>query len=288
MARKQGNVWDLIKSHIIVTMGLVIIAFGWAGFLIPSKITGGGASGIATLIYFATGVPVGVSLMLVNIGLFVLAGRTIGKGFAIKSVYGVVVLSALLFVFQQIFTEPLVSDVFMATVIGAILAGIGTGILFTQNGSSGGTDIVAMVVSHTRNISPGRVIMYIDVIIISSSYLIFHSIEKMIYGYCVMAISSYVIDFVLTGSQQSFQIWIFSSKYEAIAQRITSEVGRGATLLNGQGWYSQQETMVLLVMTRKYEASMVLQIVKEEDPEAFLSMNSVMGVYGKGFDRIKL
>ena len=288
MARKQGNVWDLIKSHIIVTMGLVIIAFGWAGFLIPSEITGGGASGIATLIYFATGVPVGVSLMLVNIGLFVLAGRTIGKGFAIKSIYGVVVLSVLLFVFQQIFTEPLVSDVFMATVIGAILAGIGTGILFTQNGSSGGTDIVAMVVSNTRNISPGRVIMYIDVIIISSSYLIFHSIEKMIYGYCVMAISSYVIDFVLTGSQQSFQIWIFSSKYEAIAQRITSEVGRGATLLNGQGWYSQQETMVLLVMTRKYESSMVLQIVKEEDPEAFLSMNSVMGVYGKGFDRIKL
>lgn len=285
--KRPGTAWDSIRSYLISTLGLMILAIAWAGFLIPSDVTGGGASGLATLIFFSTDIPVGYSLIVLNLGLFYLASLKVSKAFALRSVYGVATLSVMLILFQRIITEPLVSDTFMATVIGGILGGLGVGMLFTQNGSSGGTDIVAMVIARSRNISPGRIIMYVDVLVISSSFLLFHSIEKVIYGYCYMVISSYVIDLVLTGNQQSFQIWIFTSKHEEIAHRISSEVGRGVTLLHGQGWYAKKESMVLLVMTRKNESSHVLRIVKEEDPNAFLSMNSVMGVFGEGFDRIK-
>jgi uncharacterized membrane-anchored protein YitT (DUF2179 family) len=208
--------------------------------------------------------------------------------FGLKSVYGIVVFSMLLALFQKVFPEPLVGDTLLATIVGAILSGIGSGIVFTQGGSAGGTDLIAMMITSRRNISPGRVIMRVDVVVITSSFFIFHSLERMIYGYCVMVIASYVVDFVLAGSKQSYQLFIFSDKYEEVAANIFSNVKRGLTLVDAQGWYTRKPTKMIMVIVRKHEVTDVFKAIKEIDPDAFISMGNVMGVYGKGFDRIKV
>jgi uncharacterized membrane-anchored protein YitT (DUF2179 family) len=175
----------------------------------------------------------------------------------------------------------------MATVIGGILAGVGVGIIFTQGSSTGGTDIIAMLVTRYRNISPGRVIFLCDVLIIGSSYFVFHSLEKMMYGYVVMAIMAYAIDNVLAGSKQSYQIFIFSRQHEQIAGRIAHDIKRGVTILDGTGWYSGEKMPILMVLVRKHEINEVFRLIKQEDPRAFMSVGEVMGVYGEGFDRIR-
>jgi uncharacterized membrane-anchored protein YitT (DUF2179 family) len=267
---------------------LILTAIGWMGFLVPAQITGGGISGLGALIFYATKFPIGISYLLCNVILILLAIRILGLKFGIQTIYGVIGLSFFFSIFQPIFTEPIVKDAFMASVIGGILSGVGIGVVFSQGGSTGGTDITAMIINKYRNISLGRLILYQDVIIIASSYFLFQSIEKIVYGYVTMAISSYAIDLVLEGSNQSYQIFVFSKKYEEIAIRISNEIGRGITLFEGQGWYSKEKTKVLLVLVKKHESSQVMRIIKETDPKAFMSLGSVSGVYGEGFDRIKV
>jgi uncharacterized membrane-anchored protein YitT (DUF2179 family) len=189
---------------------------------------------------------------------------------------------------QKIFPEPLVTDTLLATIVGAILSGIGSGIVFTQGGSAGGTDLIAMMITNRRNVSPGRVIMMVDVVVISSSFLILLSLERLIYGYCVMVIMAYVVDFVLAGSKQSYQLFIFSDKYEEVAANIFTNVKRGLTLVDAQGWYTRKPTKMIMVIVRKHEVTDVFRAIKEIDPEAFISMGNVMGVYGKGFDQMKV
>ncbi|MDR0814389.1 MAG: YitT family protein, partial [Bacteroidales bacterium] len=208
--KKPVKVGAIIRSHAIITFGLLCTTFGWGAFLIPSHVTGGGISGVAAIIYFATGFPAGVTYLIINSSLILLAMKVVNVAFGLKSVYGVIVFSLLLSLIQHFIPEPLVSDTFMATVVGGILSGIGSGIVFSQGSSSGGTDLIAMMITRRRNISPGRLIMIMDVFIISSSFLILQSLERMIYGYCMMVISGYVIDFVLSGNKQSYQLFIFS------------------------------------------------------------------------------
>ena len=288
MEKQNSKITAILRSHIIITFGLLCTTFGWGAFLIPSNVTGGGISGIAAIIFFATKFPAGITYLLVNVVLIAISMKFVNVSFGLKSVYGVVVFSLLLALFQNIFPEPLVNDTLLATIVGAILSGIGSGIVFTQGGSAGGTDLIAMMITSHRNISPGRVIMMVDVVVISSSFFIIHSLERMIYGYCVMVISSYVVDFVLAGSKQSYQLFIFSDKYEEVAANIFSNVKRGLTLVDAQGWYTRKPTKMIMVIVRKYEVTDVFRAIKEIDPEAFISMGNVMGVYGKGFDRMKI
>lgn len=277
-----------IKTHAIITFGLILTAVGWMGFLIPSEITGGGISGVSSLLFYAFGFPVGISFFIFNVFLILLSIRILGLKFGIQTIYGVIGLSFFFSILQPFFTAPIVKDAFMAAVIGGILSGTGVGLVFSQGGSTGGTDIIAMIINKYRNISLGRLILYMDVIIIASSYILFQSIEKIVYGYVSMAITSYTIDLVLEGANQSYQIFVFSKKHEEIAHRISTELGRGVTLLDGQGWYSKENLKVLLVLVKKYESAQVMRIIKETDPTAFISLGSVMGVYGEGFDRIKV
>ncbi|MDR1666836.1 MAG: YitT family protein [Bacteroidales bacterium] len=286
--KKPIRLGALIRSHIIITFGLLCTTFGWGAFLIPSQVTGGGVSGIGAIIYFATGFPASLSYLIINLALVAVAAKIVGIGFAMRSVYGIIVFSLLLGLIQRYFPQPPVSDTFLATVVGGILSGIGSGIVFTQGGTSGGTDLIALMVTRQRNISPGRVIMIMDVIIISSSFMVTHSLERMIYGYCIMVTASYVIDFVLAGNKQSYQLFIFSEKYEKVAENISERVRRGLTLVDAQGWHTRKPTKMILVIVRKYEVVAVFRAVKEIDPAAFISMGSVMGVYGKGFDAIKV
>ena len=288
MERKKSKVASILRSHVIITFGLLCTTFGWGAFLIPSNVTGGGVSGIAALIYFGTKFPAGITYLLVNAVLILAAMKIINVSFGLKSIYGVIVFSLLLGLFQGIFHEPLVSDTLLSAILGAILSGIGTGIVFTQGGSAGGTDLIAMMITSKRNISPGRVIIMVDVVVITSSFFVLQSLERMIYGYCVMVVMSYVVDFVLAGSKQSYQLFIFSERYEEVAANIFSNVKRGITLVDAQGWYTRKPSKMIMVIVRKHEVTDVFRAIKEIDPDAFISMGNVMGVYGRGFDVMKV
>ncbi|PLX17167.1 MAG: YitT family protein [Salinivirgaceae bacterium] len=283
----RQDVLKEMRRWIIMTFGLFINAFAWTAFLIPTKIIGGGLSGISTLIYYMTNIPVGVIYLIINILLVLIAIKILGASFGVKTIFSVLVLGGFLSLLQGFITEPLVDDIFLSAVLGGALAGAGIGIVFTQGGSTGGTDIFAMIINKYYNISPGRLILYFDVVIISSSFFVFDSVEKLVYGFVTMAIVAWAIDMLLSGSKQSTQIFIFTKYHEEVSKELNEHVGRGMTLLEAEGWYSRQATKVIMVVTRKHEMPQVLRIVKSIDPDAFVSVASVMGTYGKGFENIR-
>ncbi len=281
------------RAYTIIVFGLFLYALSWTAFLLPHKITGGGVSGIGALVFYSTGIPMGYTYLLINVGLILLAIKMLGANFGIKTIIGVLAGAFLLGLMQSLIKQPVVNDRFLSALIGGGLAGVGLGIIFTQGGSTGGTDIIAMIINKYRNISPGRVILACDVFIIGSSFFVLldmspvNRIETIVYGYVSMAVTAYAIDAVLSGSKQSVQIFIFSKKYIEIADKITEQLGRGVTLIDGKGWYSKEDQKVLITMVRKFEANDVYRVIKEIDPDAFISVASVMGVFGKGFERIR-
>ena len=283
----KDTIIPIAKSYAIITFGLFINAIGWTVFLIPAKITGGGLTGVSSLLFYAFEFHVGATYLLMNGLLIILSIRFLGKSFGLKTIFATAVLSLFLSLLEGIVTEPIVDEHFMSAVVGGILAGAGVGLAISQGGSTGGTDIIAMMINKHKNISPGKILLYLDIIIISSSFFVFQSIEKMVYGYVSMAVTAYTIDMVLTGAKRTVQMFILSKKYEIIANRVGTEVRRGITILNGKGWYTQEETKILMILVRKQESNHILKIIKETDPDAFISLGNVMGVYGSGFDRIK-
>lgn len=283
----RETAFPIVKSYLIITFGLFVNAIGWTVFLIPAEITGGGLTGVSSLLFYAFKFRVGISYLIMNSVLILLGIRVLGKSFGLKTIFATVVLSLFLSLFEGVVTEPIVDENFMSAVVGGILAGIGVGLAISQGGSTGGTDIIAMMVNKYRNISPGKILLYLDIIIITSSYLVFQSIEKIVYGYVSMAVTAYTIDMILTGAKRTVQMFILSKKYEIIANRVGTEVRRGITILNGKGWYTQEESKILMILVRKQEANYILKIIKETDPDAFISLGNVMGVYGSGFERIR-
>ena len=276
-----------IRSYTVMVIGLALYSFGITAFLIPLKIAGGGVTGISMLIYYATGFGTGYTYFINNIFLIALAIKVLGANFGVKTIFSMTIISILLNVMQNYIKEPIINDFFLSAVLSGIMGGVGIGLIFNEGGSTGGTDIIAMIINKYRNISPGRVIMYCDVIIIASSYLVLHSVEKLVYGYVSMWVVAYSIDAFLTGAQQSVQLFIVSEKYEHIANFITKESRRGLTILDGTGWYTQKNVKVIMTVVRKRESPEIFRKIKELDPNAFISLNSVMGVYGKGFDKLK-
>ena len=283
----RETILPVAKSYAIITFGLFVNAIGWTVFLIPAEITGGGLTGVSSLLFYAFKLRVGVTYLIMNGLLIILGIRFLGKSFGLKTIFATIVLSLFLSIFEGIISEPIVDENFMSAVVGGILAGAGVGLTISQGGSTGGTDIIAMMINKYKNISPGKILLYLDILIISSSYLVFQSIEKMVYGYVSMAVTAYTIDMVLTGAKRTVQMFILSKKYEIIANRVGTEVRRGITILNGKGWYTQEESKILMILVRKQESNHILKIIKETDPDAFISLGNVMGVYGSGFERIR-
>ncbi|MGZ2371323.1 YitT family protein [Ancylomarina sp. YFZ004] len=278
-----------LKSYLIIALGLAIYSFGWTAFLIPSEIIGGGVSGIGTLIFYGSGetIPVGLSYFIINCFLIIIALKILGPKFGAKTIYAIILGAIFLSVQQNFFTEPLVDDKFMAAIIGGILGGAGVGITISQGGSSGGTDIIAMIINKYRNVSPGRVILYIDVFIIASSYIVFGDVPTIVYGYVCMGVASYAIDMAISGNKQSAQMFIITKDHETLADEIGLKINRGISVIDAMGWYSKENKKMLMVVVRKHEAPQVFKIVKQHDPDAFISMGSVMGVYGFGFEEIR-
>ncbi|HCT31116.1 MAG TPA: YitT family protein [Bacteroidales bacterium] len=281
------------RMYTIIVLGLFLYAISWTAFLLPHKITGGGVSGIGALVFYATGIPLAYTYLIINAGLILMAIKMLGANFGIKTIIGVAAGAFLLGLMQTLIKEPVIADKFLSAIIGGGIAGAGLGIIFTQGGSTGGTDIIAMIITKYRNISPGRIILACDVFIIGSSFFVLldmtivNRIETIVYGYVAMAVTAYTIDAVLSGSKQSVQIFIFSSKYADIADRITKDLKRGVTLIDGKGWYTKEEQKVLITMVRRFEANDVYKIIKEIDPDAFTSTASVMGIFGRGFETIR-
>ena len=168
------------------------------------------------------------------------------------------------------------------------MCGAGLGIVFINNGSTGGTDIIAAVVNKYRDVTFGRMILYCDIVIISSCYFVFNDWRRVVFGFVTLVVISYVLDLIVNSARQSVQFLIFSKEYQQIADRIIADTHRGVTVLNGTGWYSKNDVKVLVVLAKKSQSIEIFRLVKDIDPNAFISQSSVIGVYGEGFDRIKV
>ena len=277
-----------LKDYGIMTFGLFLFAMAWVLFIIPAQIAGGGISGVAAVVFYASKIPVSITYLSINVILVLVAIKILGANFGVKTIYSILVISAFFAIFQDSVKVPLVDDMFLSSVLGGMMSGLGLGIVFSRGGSTGGTDIIAMIINKYRNVSPGRVIMLCDVVIIASVYFVFHSVEKLVYGYVVMWVVSTSLDSFLSGANRSAQMFIISKEYEKIAEYINNEAIRGVTLLDGSGWYTKENIKVIMSVVRKKETSAIFRKIKQLDPDAFISMGSVMGVYGQGFDKLKL
>lgn len=305
---KINEVLKTIKEYILVAFGILIYVTGWTIFLVPNNLVGGGVTGIASILQYATGgaIRMGYTYFAINLMLLIIALFTLGKAFGIKTVFAIILASVGLNVLQDIIPADICYNLavkngkLLSTIIGGITAGVGIGMTMSQGGSTGGTDIIALVVNKYRNVSPGRMILAIDVVIIGSSIIVpsytpdgellpfTEKIVTVVYGLILTTVCSTVLDLYIAGSKQSVQVFILSKKYAEIADMITHDLHRGCTVLNGQGWYTKQETYVVMVLTRKSDLNLLLKMIKNIDSNAFLSVATVTGVYGQGFDAIKV
>ncbi|MCW3803984.1 YitT family protein [Plebeiibacterium marinum] len=276
------------KSYLMLTFALCVATLGWAAFIIPAGIVGGGITGLASTFHFLWGWDVGLVSISINALLVLLAIKLLGFSFGVKSVYCIILFGILLSAFTHSFPKPLTDDTFMATLIGSTLAGTGAGIIFVSGGSTGGTDIIAMIINKYKNISLGRLLLLCDIFIISTGYIVFHNIEIVMYGFITMAIFGYAVDMVITGNKQTVQLFIISTKYKEISENIISRTEKGCTILDGVGAYTGESKKVLMVISKKRTSAVLFRIIKDIDPEAFVTMGTVSGVYGKGFDQIKV
>ncbi len=287
------KIFDNVKIYAIITFGVLIMSLAWTAFLLPHQISGSGVSGIGAIVYYATGIPMGYTYFLINVVLLGVGLKMLGTGFGIKTVYGVLMSALLLTILQPLIPTAVVQEKFMSAIIGGTLCGAGLGIVFSQGGSTGGTDIIALVITKYRNISPGRIILICDIFIISSSFVVLthletmQRLETMVYGFVTMALQAYTLDTILSGNRQSVQIFVFSKHFEKIADAITTKLHRGVTIIDGVGWYSKEEQKVIITLVRKHEASDVYRIIKSLDDKAFITVANVMGVYGRGFEELK-
>ena len=286
---KANPVWREGKDYFLIALGMMMDGVGWTVVLFPNKLPSGAVPGIASIIYWATGFPVQYTYLAINGFLLLLALKILGLKFCIKTIWAVIVLTVFLAVIQKLVQGGLIHDEpFMACVLGASFCGGGIGLAFSANGRTGGTDIIAGIVNKYRDISLGRVILMCDVIIISSSYLVLHDWERVVYGYVVLFITSFVIDQVVNSARQSVQFFIISNKYEEIGHRINKDLHRGVTFIDGVGCYTNNGVKLMFVLAKKRESNTIFRLIKDIDPHAFVSQSAVIGVFGEGFDRIKV
>ena len=289
MTDSTRKYFNLAKDYVMITFGLFCYAFGFTAFILPEKIVIGSVTGLSSLIHFWLGWNVAITYYAINIILLAIAFRSVGKQFVLRTIMGATISTIFIGVLQPMFPTPIVEQqTFMNVILGAALCGIGLGIVFTHNGSTGGTDIIAAMVAKYSTVSFGRTMMYCDVFIICSSYFLFHSIDKIVYGLIFMLIYSVAADRVINNTRQSVQFQIISKKWQEIADNVIKEAHRGCTILDGTGWYTKDPVKILMVMCRKHESVNIFRIIKETDREAIITQSNVNGVYGFGFDELKV
>ena len=310
----RTTIGTTIKEYVLMALGMFLYSFGWICCILPANAAGGGATGLSLILYHIAGgaISIGTMVLIINAILLIIAGFVVGWNFGIKTIYCVVVMSVIMHFLQVWFTTPdgwvaqmitvrdaltvpngTIVDLFnlnnrlLSAILGGICSGIGVAMCFQQGGSTGGSDIVVMIVNKFYTISYGKFIRLTDGVIISSAlFLPDVGIDGVIYGFVMVAVFSYTVDMILSGNQQSSQIFIVSKDYKAMADAINSEAKRGATVIDAMGWYSKENSKIVMCVCRKRDLAMVLKIVRNVDPEAFITIGSVMGVYGKGFEAL--
>ena len=299
------NIKNEFKDYFNITLGLMLYTFGFTIFLLPYQIVTGGVTGLAAVIYYGTNIPIYLSYFVINVILLALALKILGLKFMLKTIYAIFMLSFMLAVAQDWATGPNgeLTQVlgegqdFMSLVIGCCCTGLSLAIVFLNNGSTGGTDIIAAVVNNYHNISLGPDLIFRAFIIVGSSFFVFDAkpgyetidaVRKVVFGLCTMVIENLMLDYVMNARRESVQFLIFSKKYQEIANAIGMQMDHGVTILDGHGWYTGQEMKVLCILAKKNESTYIFRIVKIIDPNAFVSQSSVIGVYGEGFDEMKV
>lgn len=285
-----------MKDFLAINVGLISYAIGWAAFLLPYKMTTGGLTGMCAIFYYLTDIPIQLTFCIVNVVLMLLALRELGYRFVIKTTYAIFMLSFFLDVAQNMMKDDKGQFMqilgpgqdSMACVLGAILCGFGIGLVFVSNGSTGGTDIIAAVVNKHRNISLGRVLLYIDLVTISSCYFFFNDWRMVVFGYVALVVMNYTLDMVVNSSRQDVQFIIFTKKYQMLSERIIHETCHSVTVWDSEGYYSHSPIKVMITIVHKNEAIHILRMIHEVDPAAFVSQSRAEGVYGNGFNTIKV
>lgn len=293
----KRKILSVLWDYVILTVGSLIYVVSWTSFLIPNGIASGGLTGACTIIEMATGgvIPVAWSFPVLNALLIIMATLILGKGFGFRTIFVILVSTVLFDLMPKV--DALISlpghplylgESTLVPIIGGLLEAMGIGLVLSRGGSAGGTDIFAVIINKFWPISPGRVYLYFDLVIIASVLLIpGKTFQDMIYGYIAMISFSLAVDYVLLGRKSSVQVLIFSDRYAEIADYIIHVMDRGVTAINAVGWYTQTDRKVLLVLVRKTQLHLVTKAVKGVDPKAFISVSPASDVYGEGFEEIK-
>ena len=278
------------KEFLYITLTTAVGSFGWCAFLLPNKIPIGGISGLASVIFWGIDIPIEYTYFILNIILLLVALKVLGWRFCIRTIYTVFIFATLLTLFQRIFSAaPLLpTNPFLSCIIGGILMGFGMGVALQYNASTGGSDVIAAMIHKYRNVSLGKIILSCDLVIITSSYLALHNWENVIYGFVVLFVMTFVVDYVANGMNGSVQFFIVSDKWEEIGHKINNKVQRGCTVIDAHGFYTGKTVGMLFIIARRSESHSIYETVDEIDPQAFVSQSTVNGVYGVGFDRMKV
>ncbi len=288
--RRKKNKFRVVRDYVIITAAMIVGSLGWCAFLLPHHITIGGVAGISSIALWALGIPVQYTYFIVNVLLLAAALVVLGWNFCVRTIWAVIVFTLSTSFFQSALAGNVIfaDQPFLACIMGGVLMGATMGAALQCGASSGGSDVIAAMVHKYRDYSLGHVILACDLCIITSSYLVLNSWEKVIYGYIVLFVMSYLVDYVANGVRSSVQFFIVSQKWEEIGQAINNDVDRGCTVIDAHGFYTGQPVGMLFVIARRSESRGIFQVVNDIDPKAFVSQSAVSGVYGMGFDRIKV
>ena len=291
------------RDYLFITLGLMLYAFGWTVFLLPYQIVTGGVTGIAAIVFYASGIPIEDTYFVINVLLLVVALKILGVKFLMKTIYAIFALSFILWAAQKLMPMDAAGHYvkilgegqdFMSLLIGCMLTGTSLAIVFMNNGSTGGTDIIAASVNKYYNFSLGQVLIAVDLCIIGSCLFIpefgdtLGRVHKVVFGLCTMVVENFMLDYVMNARRESVQFMIFSKKYQEIANAIGTQMDHGVTILDGHGWYTGQDMKVLCILAKKRESVSIFRLIKMIDPNAFVSQSAVIGVYGEGFDEMKV
>ena len=297
-------IWNEFKDYFFITLGLILYTISFTVFLMPYQIVAGGVTGLSAIIYYATGFHLENTYIIINGVLRVVALKILGFKFLMKTIYAIFTLYFLLMIAQDLIPKQenglpfkLMGEGqdFMSMIIGCVMTGIALATVFMNNGSTGGTDIIAASVNkYHSNVSLGSVLIAADFCIIGSCMFFpqfgtyMERAHKVMFGFCVMAMENYVLDYVMNARRQSVQFMIFTKKWQEIANAIGTHMNHGVTILDGHGWYTGHEMKVLCILAKKNESINIFRLIKMIDPQAFVSQSSVIGVYGEGFDEMRV
>lgn len=288
---KGKSVYKTIRDYGIITISMLIGVIGLNLFLLPNQITMGGIMGISSIVYWATGIPVQGTYLVIDSCLLLIALRILGWRFVVKTFYADIVFTVGTTIFQWLGgmdVHMLADQKFMACIVGGVFMGTSVGLNLSVGGSTGGSDVIAAMVHKYRDISLGHVILFCDLTIITSSYLVLRDWEKVLYGYVLLFIISFCVDYVVNSLRRSVQFFIISDKWHEIGEAINKIADRGCSTLNGNGFYSGKDIKVIYCIAKKSESSFIFDLIDEIDPNAFVAQSAVIGVYGIGFDRVKV